>query len=268
VCEQLSSPRDIAGARAAGQQPVVADAVESGRQDVDEEAVDELAGGERHELLASLGPVILPLEGDAVAVTGDQPAVGFADIANLRYSYDYSEQLGYLGVQFNSLKFGQLGTEITPFTKLFIGFDHETSSYGGTTAAGTLDFNYNNKIDTWRYGAEFGAHIKQPLSGWYGLYFDAAARLIEDVASADSTVTFSGAVNAAEGKSVTVNKLNAVVVVGGGIYAQAGHATFRAGAAFESWAIPNLEYSNTAPVTLDYKARDSISGTLTFKYSF
>ena len=51
VCEQLSSPRDIAGARAAGQQPVVADAVESGRQDVDEEAADELAGGERHELL-------------------------------------------------------------------------------------------------------------------------------------------------------------------------------------------------------------------------
>jgi hypothetical protein len=35
----------IAGARAAGEQTVVADAVEAVRQDVDQESADELAGG-------------------------------------------------------------------------------------------------------------------------------------------------------------------------------------------------------------------------------
>ena len=47
----------------------MADAVEAVGQDVDQEAADELVGGERHKLVASvaLGPVILPFEGDAPA---------------------------------------------------------------------------------------------------------------------------------------------------------------------------------------------------------
>jgi hypothetical protein len=52
--------------------------VEARRQDVHEEAADELVGIERH-LLVSLGAfetVILPLEGDAAVVEGDQAAVG------------------------------------------------------------------------------------------------------------------------------------------------------------------------------------------------
>ena len=42
--EQTARPGDVIGARAAGEQAVVADAVEALRQDVDEEAADELAG--------------------------------------------------------------------------------------------------------------------------------------------------------------------------------------------------------------------------------
>ena len=42
--EQFARPRDVVGARAAGEKSVVADAVEAVRQDVDEEAADELAG--------------------------------------------------------------------------------------------------------------------------------------------------------------------------------------------------------------------------------
>ena len=44
--EQRAHAGDILGADAAGEQAVVADAVKAGRQDVDEEAADELAGGE------------------------------------------------------------------------------------------------------------------------------------------------------------------------------------------------------------------------------
>ena len=55
------------------------DAVEAVRQNVDEEAADELVGGEkRHRLVAgaAVGTIILVPEGDAVLVEGDEPAVG------------------------------------------------------------------------------------------------------------------------------------------------------------------------------------------------
>ena len=79
--EQLAGSRDVVGAPGAGEQAVVADAVEAVRQDVDEEAADELACGEGHHLgpLAALGAIVLPLEGDALAVERDEAAVGDGD---------------------------------------------------------------------------------------------------------------------------------------------------------------------------------------------
>ena len=55
--------------------------MEAVRQDVEEEAADELAGGEGHVLVAGapLGPVVLPFEGDAMVVETDQTAVGDGD---------------------------------------------------------------------------------------------------------------------------------------------------------------------------------------------
>jgi hypothetical protein len=52
---------------------------------VDEEAADELAGGECHDLLTitTFGTIILPAEGDAGAVAGDQPAVGNGDAVGI-----------------------------------------------------------------------------------------------------------------------------------------------------------------------------------------
>src|ERR1019366_8940101 len=76
--QQLTDPCDIVGAGAMSEQAVVADAMEAARQHVDEEAADELVGGERHDLLplTTFGAVVLPLEGDAVAVERDEAAVG------------------------------------------------------------------------------------------------------------------------------------------------------------------------------------------------
>src|SRR6202040_2132320 len=66
--EQFARSGDVVGARAAGEQSVVTDAVEALRQNVDEEAADELAGGQCHDLvaLATIGTIVLPSEGDAV----------------------------------------------------------------------------------------------------------------------------------------------------------------------------------------------------------
>src|SRR6266545_398517 len=60
--EQFSHPRDVLDALAAGEQAVVADAVEAAGERVNEESANELVGRERHHLeaVASLGPVILP----------------------------------------------------------------------------------------------------------------------------------------------------------------------------------------------------------------
>src|SRR5216684_2515980 len=76
--EQLTRTCDVVGARAFGEQAVVADAVEAFGQHVDEEAADELVCGKRHALvsIAALDAVVLPLEGDALLVEGDQAAVG------------------------------------------------------------------------------------------------------------------------------------------------------------------------------------------------
>ncbi len=48
---------------------------------MDEEASDELVGGERHGLVAvfALGTVVLPPEGDLVLIEGDETGVGDGD---------------------------------------------------------------------------------------------------------------------------------------------------------------------------------------------
>jgi len=76
--EQFAGAGDVLGAFAAGEQAIVADAMEACGQHVHEEAADELVDGERHHLvaLAAFEPVVLPLEGDALVVACEQAAIG------------------------------------------------------------------------------------------------------------------------------------------------------------------------------------------------
>src|SRR4029453_13297718 len=70
--EQLASVGDIGGTVCFGKQPVVTDAMQAFWQNVDEEAADELVGGERHRLVAgrAVGPKVLVLEGAPVFIGG------------------------------------------------------------------------------------------------------------------------------------------------------------------------------------------------------
>src|ERR1700722_7397779 len=83
--EQIAGACDIGRTVAIGEQAIVSDAVEAVRQNVDEEAADELVGGERHRLVAgaAVGTIILVPEGDAVLVEGDEPAVGDGDAVGI-----------------------------------------------------------------------------------------------------------------------------------------------------------------------------------------
>jgi hypothetical protein len=76
--EQLANALDVVRSNRAGDEAVMADAVEAARQDVQEKAADELGGVERHGLepVAAFDPVVFPFEGDALVVERDEPGVG------------------------------------------------------------------------------------------------------------------------------------------------------------------------------------------------
>src|SRR5215813_7794405 len=83
--EQLACACDVGGAVAAGKQSIVADAVEAFGQDVGEEPANELVGVQCHRLppVGSVNAVILPAEGDAVVVGGDQTTIGDGDAVGI-----------------------------------------------------------------------------------------------------------------------------------------------------------------------------------------
>ena len=58
------------------QESIVANAGKSARQDVHQESADEFFRRERHRLLSVVVGVILPLEGDALAIEGRQSRIG------------------------------------------------------------------------------------------------------------------------------------------------------------------------------------------------
>ena len=70
-----ASDADLSGT--AGEQTVMPDAVEPARQNVEQEAANELVGGKRHDLLpvAALAAVVLVAEGDTGLVERDQTTV-------------------------------------------------------------------------------------------------------------------------------------------------------------------------------------------------
>ena len=79
--QQFAGAGDVLGALVAREHPVIADAVESCGQDMDQEPADKLVGCERHHLvtLGAFDPVVLPFEGDALVIACDQAPVGDCD---------------------------------------------------------------------------------------------------------------------------------------------------------------------------------------------
>ena len=78
---QLPGVRNVGFASGTGQQPVVADAMEALRQNVEQEAPDKLVAGERHCAVPGLtvAAVILVAEGHAALVESNEPAVRDGD---------------------------------------------------------------------------------------------------------------------------------------------------------------------------------------------
>jgi hypothetical protein len=79
--EQGPGLGEVLGALPVGEQAVVAYPVEALGQDMQEEAADELVGGERHSLVTAFlrGAVVLALKGDVMLIEGDETGVGDGD---------------------------------------------------------------------------------------------------------------------------------------------------------------------------------------------
>src|SRR5262245_57341594 len=79
--EQLAGLRQVFLSGAAGEQAVVANAMEALRQDMQQEAANELGRRQRHGGVAAwpFDPVVLDLEGDAALVGVVQAPVGDGD---------------------------------------------------------------------------------------------------------------------------------------------------------------------------------------------
>ena len=79
AAEQLGAERQERSAVAVGEESEVADAHEARRQQMKQEAAQELIYGQRHEPLLVAVSRIAPSEGDVAAGESDQPGVGNGD---------------------------------------------------------------------------------------------------------------------------------------------------------------------------------------------
>lgn len=77
--EEPSAEDKLVAAGAIGEEAVMADAVESVRQGMQEKAADELVGFERHHLVDGAPSVVLPSEADLAVGQRDQATVGNGD---------------------------------------------------------------------------------------------------------------------------------------------------------------------------------------------
>ena len=79
--EEFSGFGDEGGAVAVGEHAVRANAMKSFWEDMQQEAADELVDIKGHGgvTICPFDPVILPFEGDAAVVDGDQPSIGDGD---------------------------------------------------------------------------------------------------------------------------------------------------------------------------------------------
>ena len=81
VGEECARFGDGVGTSGIGEEPVMPDAMEAIRQDMQQEAADKLVRIERHDAVTSpsVAPVIFPFEADMLCIEGDEARIGDGD---------------------------------------------------------------------------------------------------------------------------------------------------------------------------------------------
>ena len=93
--QQLTAEREFGGAVAVGQEAVIADALKAFGQNVQQEAANELVGGERHGLLPVAVAIVFPAKADLALVDVDKAIVRDSDAVSV--SRDIGQDLFRIG---------------------------------------------------------------------------------------------------------------------------------------------------------------------------
>jgi hypothetical protein len=147
--------RDGFGAIAAGEQAVVADAVEAFGQDVDEEAADELIDVGRHRGVSarSLDPVVLDLESDLPPVKCEQAAVRDGDTVGV------ARQIGEHGL-------GPCKRALGIDEPAFLSHDRAARSQNARSSCACLGHTARHSLTTSTKPAESRRALRSRPSGW------------------------------------------------------------------------------------------------------
>ena len=88
--DEFTAPCEVLASFRVGEQSVVSDAHQSGRQDVEQEAAEKLLCVEGHEPIRVASRAVIPSKGHAVVVEGDESVVGDGHaVGNLQPAFDH-----------------------------------------------------------------------------------------------------------------------------------------------------------------------------------
>lgn len=111
--QQAATAFQLGGAAAVGEEAIVANAVKTVGQDMEQETADEFAGLQRHHLLLVVMAIVLPAEADGAVRELDQTAVGDGDAVGVAAE---------IGQHLLGSAEWALGVALAPLTSMAVAF--------------------------------------------------------------------------------------------------------------------------------------------------
>ena len=207
---------------------------------------------------------ILGVEGPTGPLNGGLiTGAGFGDLTNAQYREYYDETILTLGVKgrinLDEYLGKKAGSSLVVHGAFMYGSTNERSYFGGVTNSGTVNFRYNNKIESDRFGLQLGMKYKYSFNEDFGLFANGAVRFIHNKASGYTMLDsdFNGVPFASEYQRLSKTNFDVGGIVGAGLFADAGPITGYAGVEGELWQVPVLRVTGTERAHLEYKDRTS-----------
>lgn len=203
-----------------------------------------------------------PTGGLGGGVNVNSPA---SDLNFVSYHDDYSELLALAGVM---TMIEHNGISFTKGASLFYGRTSETLSYDGRTNNNTLDFEYDAKTTSNRFGIQLSTEAEHGFSDYVTGYAGLDLRFVHNSGSSDARLALSGALNATESAHASSNKFDVGAVVQGGVRVHRKNVNLDFGGRFETWKIPVARITGEQPLYIDYESRNSFSVFAKFNLKF
>jgi len=220
-----------------------------GTSSADSYGTNVSTGGRDLAILAPEGPGGT-LGGGAVV------GAAFSDLDFVSFDNRYDEYMVQAGL---STLITQGPWTVTPRGLLFYGRTDESLDYDGRTNAGTLDFAYDVKTDSNRFGAQIGTEVAVNFHEGVAFFVAADARLVHNSADSTASLNLSGALNHSETVTASNDQFDVGGILEGGVRFRQGRFSADIGGRFETWQVPVARITGERPLYIDYESRDSYS---------